>query len=212
MQRKYYKTKVGNENVSANFKYKEFACKDGTDEFLLDKDMIPVIQKFREEVDHPVPIASAYRTPSYNKKIGGRSGSYHLKGQAFDIHFNKNFKKYNSIMLMGAYFNTMKVKGIIKYSWGFHIDLRDYVYHATNTGKGLALGKVNISFKTLRKGDKNNDVGCLQFMLKQRGYRIDIDSIFGQETRNAVLHFQDTRNIKIDGIVGAETWRTLIAD
>lgn len=210
MQRKYYKSKVGNENVSDNFKYKEFACKDGSDMFYLDKDMIPVIQKFRELVEYPVVINSAYRTESYNKKVGGSSGSYHLKGQAFDIPFNKNYKRYNTIMLMGAYFNTMKVKGIIKYSWGYHIDLRNYVYHATNTGKNLILGKVEIPFKTVRKGDRNNDVGCLQFMLYQIGYNLDIDSIFGQNTRNAVLHFQDTRNIKVDGIVGRETWKTIL--
>ena len=118
MIKEYYKSKVGNQNVSKNFKYKEFACKDGTDKFLLDYDMIPVIQKFRDFVEYPVRINSAYRTESYNKKVGGSYKSNHLKGQAFDIPFIYEYKNLShSIYNMGAFFNTLKVKGIIKYSW-----------------------------------------------------------------------------------------------
>lgn len=75
----------------------------------------------------------------------------------------------------------------------------------------MTLGKVqDLKFKTVRKGDKLNDVGVLQFLLKQLGYTISIDSIFGSETKNCVMHFQDTRNIKIDGIVGVQTWSELL--
>ncbi len=33
-------------------------------------------------------ISSAYRTPSYNAKVGGVSNSAHLRGHALDIHFD----------------------------------------------------------------------------------------------------------------------------
>lgn len=118
MKKIFYKSKCGEDYVSEHFKYKEFACHDGTDKFLLDKDMIPIIQKFREFVEYPVRINSAYRTENYNKKIGGSYKSNHLKGQAFDIPFVHEYKNLNnSIYNMGAFFKTLKVKGIIKYSW-----------------------------------------------------------------------------------------------
>lgn len=118
MIRTYYRSKIGNKNVSENFKFKEFACKDGSDMFMLDADMIPIIQKFREYVTVAVPINSAYRTESYNKQIGGAEHSLHLKGQAFDIPYRSTYKNLkNSIYNMGAFFNTLKVKGIIKYEW-----------------------------------------------------------------------------------------------
>ena len=212
MVREFYKSKVGNKNISENFKYKEFACKDGTDKFLIDTDLIPIIQKFREFVERPVSINSAYRTESYNKKIGGAIGSNHIKGKALDIPFLYDYKNLNnSIINMGAFFNTLKLKGIIKYGWGYHIDIRDYIYHATNTGKHLELGKIqSINFKTVRKGSKNNDVGVLQFMLKQIGYDIKVDCIFGSETDFTVRHYQDTHRLSIDGIVGARTWKKLL--
>lgn len=112
---------------------------------------------------------------------------------------------------MGDFFNTLKLKGIIKYTWGFHIDLRSYIYHATSSGSHLALSKINIPFSMIRKGSKNNDVGCLQFLLNQLGYNLEVDCIFGNKTNEALLHFQETRNLKyIDGIAGNETWTAIL--
>lgn len=213
MQKTFYKSKVRNEKISKNFMYKEFACKDGSDMFLLDTDMIPVIQKFRDFVEVAVPIDSAYRTKYWNKKVGGTDKSYHLEGKAFDIPFRNTYQNIDhSIYKMGDFFNTLKVKGIIRYSWGYHIDLRKNEYHATSSGKYVHYGKLdNIKFETIRKNSRNIDVGCLQFMLVQLGYNLAIDCIFGEKTKNAVLHFQETRNLKlIDGIVGRETWGALL--
>ena len=211
MQKVFYKSKCGNEYISEHFQYKEFACHDGTDRFLLDTDMIPVIEKYREYEERSQRINSAFRTILYNKRIGGASSSLHLHGQAFDLQFYKT-ERIPNIDTMCAFFNTLKVNGIIKYSWGVHIDLRKYVYHATNTGKRLEFKKINIPLdKTLRKGSKTNDVGVLQFLLKQEGYDLEIDCIFGRKTENAVRHYQETRNLRlIDGIVGKETWGNLI--
>ena len=78
MIKEFYKSKDGNKKLSENFKVKEFACKDGTQKILIDMELIPIIQKFREFVKKPVPINSAYRTESYNKQVGGSSGSYHV--------------------------------------------------------------------------------------------------------------------------------------
>ena len=152
MIKEFYKSKDGNKKLSENFKVKEFACKDGTQKILIDMDLIPIIQKFREFVNKPVPINSAYRTESYNKQVGGSSGSYHVKGQALDIPFRTDYENIDkSIYKMGDFFNTLKLKGIIKYYWGYHIDTRKYEYHAFSNGSHLTLSKINIPMKTVRK-------------------------------------------------------------
>ena len=208
MIKEYSKSKNGNENISKDFKIKEFACKDGTDKILIDHDLIPVIQRFREYVEAPVTINSAYRTSSYNKKVGGASNSYHLYGRALDISFNRNYKYLTNKQLMGSFFYTLKVKGIIEYSWGFHIDTRSNIYHK----KDVKFSKINIPlYVNLSKGDKNNNVGVLQFMLKQLGYSIEVDCIFGSDTDKIVREFQKTNNLDVDGIVGQKTWQKIIS-
>lgn len=39
----------------------------------------------REKLGKPIFINSAFRTPSVNKAVGGKSRSYHLQGRAADI-------------------------------------------------------------------------------------------------------------------------------
>lgn len=81
----YSKAEDGNKKVSANFKVKEFACKDGSDPVFISQELVAVLQKIRTHFDKPVNITSAYRTPTYNKKVGGVNNSQHLYGRAADI-------------------------------------------------------------------------------------------------------------------------------
>ena len=66
------------------------------------------------------------------------------------------------------------------------------------------------NFSTLRTGSRGNFVELLQFVLYQYGYNLTIDGIFGGGTNNAVLSFQTANGLVADGIVGQNTWRTLL--
>lgn len=88
MIEKYSKSKHGNKKLSANFCVKEFACKDGSDYILIDTELVSLLQKIRNHFNKPVIINSAYRNPTYNKKVGGVSNSQHTKGTATDIVIN----------------------------------------------------------------------------------------------------------------------------
>ncbi|MHA1127330.1 MAG: YcbK family protein [Alphaproteobacteria bacterium] len=67
-----------------NFSPEEIACRgDGTiriDEAALDK-----LQALREKLGVPLIVHSAYRSPDYNRQVGGAERSMHLQGAAFDI-------------------------------------------------------------------------------------------------------------------------------
>ena len=197
--------------VSSNFKASEFACKDGSNSLLLDKDILSILERFREYVEAPVTINSAYRTKSWNKVQGGASNSYHLYGRAFDIPFKSSYKYLTNVDKMCAFFNTLGLKGIIKYPTFVHIDTRTSKYHANNNGKILSFGTVNIPFKgNLKNGSKNIYVGIMQYKLKMLGYNIgNADMIFGTKTEESVREFQRKNNLAVDGICGKNTWSKL---
>lgn len=81
----YSKKKEGNVQLSANFKVKEFACKDGSDVIFISPELVEILQKVRNHFGKAVTINSGYRTPAYNKKIGGAEYSQHTYGTAVDI-------------------------------------------------------------------------------------------------------------------------------
>lgn len=118
----YSKSKDGNKSLSANFKVKEFGCKDGSDPVFISPELVEVLQKIRTHFGKAVTINSAYRTPTHNKKEGGATYSQHLYGTGADIKVTgvtpKQVAQYAETLLSGR-------GGIGIYSNFTHIDVRD---------------------------------------------------------------------------------------
>ena len=67
------------------------------------------------------------------------------------------------------------------------------------------------SYPTLKKGARGNITKLLQEKLVSLGYNTNgIDGIFGIGTEKAVISFQKSNGLVVDGIVGKNTWRKLI--
>lgn len=132
----YSKAADGNKAISANFKVKEFACQDKSDVIVLHSNFIAEkLQQIRSHFASPVTINSAYRTPSHNKKVGGSSNSFHVKGRAFDI-----VVKGKTPAEVARYAASIGIKGVIQYSWGVHVDSRATKYWAVDkNGKKTAV-------------------------------------------------------------------------
>ena len=81
----FYKSIDGEKKLSTNFRVCEFSCKDGADIIPINMELVGVLQDVRDHFKVPVAINSAYRTPSYNKKVGGVNASQHIRGTAADI-------------------------------------------------------------------------------------------------------------------------------
>ena len=120
-----------------NFRVREFACKDGSDSILIDVDfVVHFLQKIREFFKSPITILSGYRTPGYNKKVGGATNSYHCKGQAFDIVVKgKTPKEVASLS------EDFGINGIIQYDTFVHIDSRTVKYWAKNIKGKISIVK-----------------------------------------------------------------------
>lgn len=75
-----------------------------------------------------------------------------------------------------------------------------------------ATGSVVISMETQRKGSRGTQVKVLQWLLALNGYNVGtVDGIFGSKTLAAVKAYQQAKGLSVDGVVGKNTWKTLLA-
>lgn len=64
---------------------------------------------------------------------------------------------------------------------------------------------------TVRQGARGNITKLIQERLVTLGYNTNgVDGIFGNGTKNAVIAFQKSKGLSVDGIVGTNTWRKLL--
>lgn len=127
----------GSKQISTNFKVKEFRCKDGSDRILIDTEFAESkLQNIRNHFKTSVIINSAYRTSTYNKKVGGATNSFHVKGRAFDI-----VVKGYTPSEVAKYARSIGIKGVIEYNTFVHIDSRPKQYWARNNNGKVTLVK-----------------------------------------------------------------------
>jgi peptidoglycan L-alanyl-D-glutamate endopeptidase CwlK len=69
----------------------------------------------------------------------------------------------------------------------------------------VVAGNLASSKPVLRSGSINSSVGYLQSLLG-----VHSDGIFGPVTEKAVMNFQKKLGILVDGIVGQQTWGSLL--
>ena len=76
-------------DITKNFSAIEFKCKDGSHvpDDLMDnvRLLCENLQVLREELGRPIRVISGYRSPKYNRRIGGARRSQHMLAKAADI-------------------------------------------------------------------------------------------------------------------------------
>lgn len=115
--------------LTTNFSSEEFRCKDGTD--------VPInlfhnvellaknLQVLRDFLGEPIHINSGYRTPEYNKKVGGKPASKHMLAQAADITVkSKTPKQLAAIIEKLIAEKKLLFGGIGIYPGFLHVDVR----------------------------------------------------------------------------------------
>ncbi len=109
--------------LSKNFNSDEFKCHDGS-EHPISTVLIDVLQTGRDIINRPIHINSGYRSPAYNKRIGGSPKSQHLKGTAADISIDG----MTPSAVYAAFERILKSKnlqgGLGLYDTFVHVDVR----------------------------------------------------------------------------------------
>jgi len=115
--------------LTENFTREEFDCKDGTK---VPVELMPNIQKLagqlqilRDNLGESIHINSGYRTPAYNKRIGGVSNSQHVLGKAADITCKSKTPKQLAAVIEKMIGNgSLKIGGLGVYPGFVHVDIR----------------------------------------------------------------------------------------
>ena len=83
------KSEAVSDKLAANFSVSEFRCRDGSDVPPELQDNVQLLadnlQVLRDQLGKPIRIISGYRSPAYNRKIGGARRSQHMLAKAADI-------------------------------------------------------------------------------------------------------------------------------
>lgn len=125
----YSYSKDGNKQISKNFKVKEFRCKDGTDKIEIDMGLVNILQMIRNKFNCSVNINSAYRTETYNKKVGGSPTSKHLLGMACDFTVKGVPVEVVAMYVDTIFPNTLGIEVAENGSY-IHIDVRTEKWRA----------------------------------------------------------------------------------
>lgn len=115
--------------LTENFSLHEFDCNDGTpvpDALLHNVEALAgQLQILRDYLGERIMISSAYRHTAYNKKIGGKSNSYHLRAMAADIIVkSRTPRQLKAIVEKLIEQKKVKFGGIGLYPGFLHVDIR----------------------------------------------------------------------------------------
>jgi len=115
--------------LSEHFTTEEFACKCGCGFDTPVPELVQALELIRTLLDAPMTVTSGCRCLNHNAAIGGDAHSWHMVGQAADIHAPDKKSKYRLVTVaIGS-----GVTDIGVYDWGLHF--------AVGTALGLWRGK-----------------------------------------------------------------------
>ena len=210
--------KSDNTKLSPNFTAREFRCGLGgpcnCTTTLIDSKLVEYLQKIRDYFGAEVEITSGYRCTSYNRSVGGATGSRHSKGQAADIVVNGVAPRR-----VAAYAEYIGVKGIGLYETDrdghfVHIDTRDYksfwygqAQAARSTfGGAAAMGSGSSSSTTASTGTTAGTGYTLgQFIADvQKACGAPVDGVAGPETLAATVTISATKNNRHKAVVAVQ--------
>ncbi len=187
-----------------NFEFKELKCKCGGKycngyPVGFSYELLSQLQDVRNYFGKPVIITSAVRCAQHNANVGGVKNSKHTQGRAVDFYV-----KGVSYAKLKAYVNKLPYKN-------YQYNIRGSVMHR-DINPPEWIEKYNLT-RLLKKGvKKGDDIKDLQAELQRRGYNIGkygVDGKFGNDTRNAVIKFQEANRLSVDGKVGKNTAHAL---
>lgn len=178
----------------------EFRGSSDSDVLWTDRRLMDAFNKLRNLYGSAIPVRYAFKRIAE----GGHSNmSQHYAGMAMDMAqalTNDERAKIRQIAIDNKLFTYVEPANLTP-TW-VHVDSRLEPPACPRGGYPL-----------VKDGDKGVYVLVLQDALNTLGYNAgNIDGIFGNKTKHAVIRFQKAKGLSQDGIVGCNTWTALTAD
>ena len=140
------------------------------------------------------------------KELGYYSGSVDGKYGTGTVSAVVSFQTANSLKADGA-------AGTSTYKVLFSDSAKEYTVTATATATATTTATTVTATKpsrTLRSGDTGDDVKSVQTRLKELGYYSgSVDGKYGSGTVSAVVSFQSSNGLTMDGVAGSGTYKIL---
>ncbi|MEU2393526.1 peptidoglycan-binding protein [Streptomyces sp. NPDC007369] len=85
---------------------------------------------------------------------------------------------------------------------------------ADGAAGAVSASKAPYEWPLLRMGEEDQFTRgrALQHLLNAHGYKVQADGFFRQDTRDAVMDFQNRNDLPVDGKVGRQTWPELVKE
>ncbi len=150
---------------------------------------------------------------TWNKRMiaGTNIPSNHAWPTAIDINPAKNPMRYDNKLVTDIPYRIVEIFKRYGFRWGGEYRTVKDAMHFEYLGEPVKeyVGRRVLSLKTpYMRGD---DVKEAQTLMKYYNYDLEIDGVFGPQTDACVRSFQASKMLASDGIVGSQTWTTLIA-
>ena len=155
----------------------------------------------------PQKVYAAFRKyPNWEASIADHSGMFNRMARYANLRGLTDYVKACQYVKADGYAtapdyaNTL-INTINKY--------RMYEWDGEATGKIVPI-QTAPALPTLRKGDRNDYVLHWQKYLNLLGFPCGLeDGIFGNNTEIAVKDYQASKGLKVDGIIGKNTWASI---
>lgn len=117
--------------ITEHFSLEEFACRDGSK--YPTKWIQPRLRLLCAQLEiiraacggRPIEVTSGYRTPEYNRKIGGARRSQHVEGRAADIKISGMAPAAVHGLILDLYrADKLQIGGLGAYGSFTHVDTR----------------------------------------------------------------------------------------
>ena len=166
---------------------------------------------------------------NYREISGSSSLSNHASGTAIDVNAPDHplgaSGTFTSAQVSAIRTILTRCNGVVR--WGGDYSSRKDEMHfeinvppgdsrlpalAASLGGGGGNPTPPSGWTIVRQGDSGFRVSAVQHLLRQRGYSLSADGIFGSGTASVVRSFQTSSGLSADGIVGQDTWTALIVN
>jgi hypothetical protein len=167
-------------------------------------------QALKQASFHGLRLTSAFRSSSHDKAVGGSGSGDHVQGEAYDFAGSFAAMEKFADWAHGSGLYSQVIFKNKDYRTGRYIGGHmDHVHVAWDSKNGKPAEGKEIDDRPVAEGSSRSLVYAIQSMLATMFYDVKIDGKFGDKTTAAVKEFQAAAKLKVDGVVGKNTWSAL---